>query len=128
MKSLKFLPLKYVEFDNDFHFLCMRLKTTVLGKHGPKSQYCQFELELNSSPIRICRIQMVIITFPVFDRKYTFSATLVQKFKIVCSKWYSIRRLIRIHRMQWWYLVFLILTGSFWFYLEIYSRNLMLSI
>ena len=43
---------------------------------------------------------MVVFTFSVFYRKYPSWANLVQKIKIVCSKWNMIQRLIQICRIQ----------------------------
>ena len=42
-----------------------------------------------------------MFTFSVFDHKYLSWTNLVQKFKIVCSKWNLIQRLIRICKTQW---------------------------
>ena len=48
-----------------------------------------------------------MFTFSVFDHKYLSWTNLVQKFKIVCSKWNLIQRLIRICKIQWWCLFYL---------------------
>ena len=45
---------------------------------------------------------MMLFTFFVFDRKYSFWANLGQKFKIFSLRWNLILRLIRICRTQWW--------------------------
>ena len=50
---------------------------------------------------------MVMFTFFVFDRKYPFSVNLVQKIRIVSLTRNLILRLIRVYRIQWWYLRFL---------------------
>ena len=52
--------------------------------------------------------------FSVFDHKYLFWANLVQKFKIVCSKWNLIQRLIRIRKIHWWCLFYLLKTENSW--------------
>ena len=44
---------------------------------------------------------MVVFTFSVFDWKYTFSAYLVQKIKIVSLSWNLVPRLILTYRIQW---------------------------
>ena len=42
----------------------------------------------------------VMLFFLSFDRKYFFCANLVQKFKIVCSKWHFLPRRVQICRIQ----------------------------
>ena len=53
------------------------------------------------------RNSMIMLTFSVFDHKYPSWASLVQKLKIVCSKWNLIQRLIRIWRIHQWCLFYL---------------------
>ena len=48
-----------------------------------------------------------MFTFSVFDHKYLSWTNLVQKFKIVCSKWNLIQRVIRMCKIQWWCLFYL---------------------
>ena len=44
---------------------------------------------------------MVVFTFSVLGQENPFLANLVQKIKIVCSKWSLIQRLIQIYRIKW---------------------------
>ena len=60
------------------------------------------------------------------DRKYLFLTNLVQKIKIVNLSWNLVPRLIRLCRTQWWYLLFLFLTGNI-FYWQIWFRKSNLS-
>ena len=60
------------------------------------------------------------------DRKYLFLINLVQKIKIVNLSWNLVPRLIRLCRTQWWYLLFLFLTGNI-FYWQIWFRKWNLS-
>ena len=78
-----------------------------LGKFGPENQNCQFKLNLAPKLIRIYRIQWCSRFLFFFNHKYTSWANLVQKSKIVCSKWSLTQRLIRIFRIQWWCLFYL---------------------
>ena len=78
-------------------------------KFNPKNQNCQCKLKFCTSTNLNMQNSMVVFPFFVFDRKTTnthFWANLVQIFKIVCSKWNFIPRLIRIWRIHWWCLFF----------------------
>ena len=55
---------------------------------------------------------MVLFNFSVFEQKYLFHENLVATFKIVCFKWNVVTTLIRICRIQWWYSLFLFLSGN----------------
>ena len=57
---------------------------------------------------------MVLSNFSVFEQKYPFHENLVATFKIVYFKWNVVitKTLIRICRIQWWYSLFLFLTGN----------------
>ena len=68
-----------------------------------------------------------MFTFSVLDRKYTFWASLVAKFKNVCLKWILVPRLIRICRIQWLCSFFLFWTRSTLFG-QIWSKKLKLSV
>ena len=80
---------------------------TFLGKFGPKNQNCQFKLKFGTKTNLNMQNSMMIFTFSAFDHKYLSWANLVQKFKIVCSKWNLIQRLIQICKIQWWCLFYL---------------------
>ena len=89
------------------HFFCFRPEKPFLGKSGQKNQNCQFKLKFGTKTNLNKRNSMMMFTFSVFDHKYLSWANLVQKFKIVCSKWNLIQRLIRICKIQWWCLFYL---------------------
>ena len=56
-----------------------RLEIHLLGESGPKNQNCQF-LQKFGILIRILRFNpMMMLTFSLFDRKYSFWVNLVQK-------------------------------------------------
>ena len=59
---------------------------------------------------------MMLFTFFVFECQYPFWVNLVQKIKIISLSWNLVSRLIQICRIQWWYLLFLLLMGNtlFW--------------
>ena len=44
---------------------------------------------------------MLMFIFSVFDREYVFWINLVQKIKILSSRWNSILKLVQICRIQW---------------------------
>ena len=50
---------------------------------------------------------MEMVTFSLFDRKYTFWANLDQRIKIVILSWNLVPRLIRICIIQWRWSLFL---------------------
>ena len=68
------------------HFFCFRTEKPFLGKSSQKNQHCQFKLKLGTKTNLNMRNSMMF-TFSVFDHKYLSWAKLVQKFKIICSKW-----------------------------------------
>ena len=97
----------YVEFHGGVHFFCFGLETPFLGKFGPKNENCQFKLKFGTKTNLNKQNSMMMFTFSVFDQPYLSWANSVQKFKIVCSKWDLIKRLIQICRIQWWCLFYL---------------------
>ena len=58
-------------------------KHSFLGKFGRKSQNCQFELKFSAKNDSSMQNFMVVFTFPLLDRKYSFTANLVRKIKVV---------------------------------------------
>ena len=66
-------------------------------------------------------------TFSVFDRKYPFSANLIQKVKTISWSWNLVPRLIQLCRIQWWCSLFLFLIGNTLFG-QIWPRKLKLSV
>ena len=51
----------------------------------------------------IIQNSLLVFTFSVFDRKYTFYANLVPNLTILCLKWNFVPKLIRLCRIQRWY-------------------------
>ena len=74
----------------------------LLGKFGPKIQYCQFKLEFGTFTNSNIQNSMVMFDYSVGDRKYLFWKNLVQKIKIVSLSWNLVHKLIRICTIQWW--------------------------
>ena len=87
---------------------CFRPEKTLLGKSGPTNQNCQFRLKFATRTNSNMRNSMIMFTSSVFDHKYPFRLNLVQIFKIVCSKWNLIQRLIWICKIQWWCLFYVL--------------------
>ena len=90
------------------NFFCFRPEKLFLGKSGQKNQNCQFKLKFGTKTNLNMRNSMMMFTFSVFEHKYLFWVNLVQKFKIVCSKWNLIQRLIQICKIQWWCLFYVL--------------------
>ena len=86
------------------HFLCFRPVKTLFEQiwSKKKEKNCQFKLKLGTKTNLNMWNAVMMFNFFVFDHKNLFWANLVQKFKIVCSKWNSIQRLTRICKIQWW--------------------------
>ena len=40
--------MQYAEFNSDAQFVCFRLEIPFLGKFGPKSQNCQFQMKFDT--------------------------------------------------------------------------------
>ena len=57
-----------------------------MGKCGPKNRNCQFKLKFSTYTNSNMHNSIVMVPFFVFDRKYSFWANLVSKFKTVCLK------------------------------------------
>ena len=70
---------------------------------------------------------MVMLTFLAFDRENPFWSNLVQKIKIVSLNLCLMPRLIRLCRIQFWCLLFLLSTGNT-INAEIWSKNSKLSL
>ena len=70
---------------------------------------------------------MVMLTFLAFDRENPFWSNLVQKIKIVSLNLCLMPRLIRLCRIQFWCLLFLLSTGNT-INAEILSKNSKLSL
>ena len=73
-----------------------------LGKFCPENQNCQFKLKFGTKTNSNMQNSKTMFTFSVFNHKYPSWANLIQKSKIVCSKWSLIQRLIRICRIKLW--------------------------
>ena len=108
---------------------------SVLGQKNPfwvnlvkKNKNCQFKLKFGTKTNLNKQNSMMMFTFSVFDQQYLSWANSVQKFKIVCSKWDLIKRLIRICRIQWWCLFFLFWTENSYPFWQIWSKKLQLSV
>ena len=54
-----------------------------LGKFGPRSQNCCFNLRFGDQTNLSMQKSVVMFTFSALDQKYSFWAKLVQKIKIV---------------------------------------------
>ena len=94
-----------------FSFSVLDQKNPFLGKSVQKNQNCQFKLKFGTKT-NLYLWNSMTFTFFIFDHKYRSWANLVQKFKIVCSKWNLIQRLIRICKIQWWCLFYLFWTEN----------------
>ena len=57
-----------------------------------------------------------MLTFFVFNQKYSFCTNLIQHVKIISLSWHLVASLIRISRIQWCHSVFSFLTSNtlFW--------------
>ena len=82
------------------HFFCFRPEKHSLGKSGQKNQNCQFKQRFGTKTNLNMQNSIMMFTFSVFEHKYLLWVNLVQKFKIVSSKWNLIQRLIRICKIQ----------------------------
>ena len=98
--------LEYPEFNGGVRFLCFWPEISFLSKFGPKIQNCQFKLKFGTETNSNKQNSMVLFTFSVFNRKYPFWVSLVQKLKIVSFSWNLVPGLIRICKIQWWYSFF----------------------
>ena len=76
-------------------------------KPGQKNRNCPFKLKFGTKTNLDKRNSIMMLTFSVFDHKYLSWANLAQKFKIACSKWNLIQRLIRMCKTQWGCLFYL---------------------
>ena len=83
------------------HFFCFWSGIPFLGKFGPKTQNYQFKLKFGTYTNSTMQNSMMLFTFFVFEQKYSFSANLVQKVKIIILCWNLVTSLIRICRIQW---------------------------
>ena len=66
-------------------FFCLRPEKRFFGKSSQKNENCQFKPKFGTETNLNMR-NLMMLTFPVFEYKYLSWVSLVQKFKIVCSK------------------------------------------
>ena len=85
-----------------FTFSALDQKNSFWLNQVKKNQNFQFKLKFGTRANLNQRNSMMMLNFPVFDHTYLSWANLVLKFKIVCSKWNLIQRLIRICKIPWW--------------------------
>ena len=88
---------KYVVFT----FSVLGQKNTFWVNLVKKNKNYHFKLKFGTKTNLNKQNSMMMFTFSVFDQPYLSWANSVQKFKIVCSKWDLIKRLIQICRIQW---------------------------
>ena len=100
---------------------------TLFRKIWSKNQYHQLKLKFGTLTNSNMQNSVVMFIFFVFDRAYAFWANLVQKLKIVSSRWNSRLKLTQICRIQWWCSLFLFLTRNIPFG-EIWSKKSKLSV
>ena len=93
---------EYAEFNECDYFFCFWSTLLFLGKFGPKIQNCWFKLKFSGLTNSNMQNSMVEFTFSVFNQKYPFWASLVQKYKIISLSLNLLPWLIRIYRIQWW--------------------------
>ena len=79
---------------------------TFFGKFGPKCQNFLFKPKFGTQTNSNMQNTMMIFTLFASDWNSPFWTNLVQKIKILSLTWSLLLRLIRICRMQWWYLLF----------------------
>ena len=82
-----------------FQWCCSFVLFWTGNTFGPKNQNYQFKLKFGTYTNSNMQNSMVIFTFSVFDRKYSFWANLVQKVKIISLSWNLLSRLIPICRI-----------------------------
>ena len=88
---------KYVVFT----FSVLGQKNTFWVNLVKKNKNYHFKLKFGTKTDLNKQNSIMMFTFSVFDQPYLSWANSVQKFKIVCSKWDLIKRLIQICRIQW---------------------------
>ena len=111
------------------HFFCFKPEKILLSKSGQQNQNCQFKLKFGTKTnLNMSNSMMMMLTFSLFDHKYPFWANTVQKFKIACSKWYFLERLIRLCKIQWWGLFHLFRFEIVTLFVQIWSKTSQLSV
>ena len=70
---------EYAEFDVILHVFCFRLEITALGKFCPSNYNYQFKLKFGTETNSNIQISMMVFSFSIFYRKYTFGSDLIQK-------------------------------------------------
>ena len=64
--------LDYTELNGGVIFFCFRLEKPFLDKFDPKNQNCQFKFKFGSWTNSNMQNSMVVFTFSVLPRKYSF--------------------------------------------------------
>ena len=111
------------EFNYDVHSFHSRPEIPFSGKFDAKIQNCLFKVKFGTPTNSNMQNSMMMFTFSVFDQKYAkfngnvqfflfdwkylFWASLIQKIKIVSLSWHLASRLTRIWKIQWWCSLFL---------------------
>ena len=106
-----------------FIFSVLDQKNLFCANLVKKNQNCQFKLKFGTKTNLNKRNSMMMFTFSVSDHKYRSWANFVQKFKIICSKWNLIQRLIWICKIQWWCLFYMFYTENSYPFWKIWSKK-----
>ena len=105
-----------------FSFSDLDLKSPFWVNLVKKIQNCQFKLKFGTKTNLNKQNSMMMFNFSVFDHKYLSWEYLVQKLKIMYSKWNLTQRLIRICRIQWWCLFYLLRLNQICLYKTLIKR------
>ena len=70
---------EYAEFDVILHVFCFRLEITALGKFCPSNCNYQFKLKFGTETNSNIQISIMVFSFSIFYRKYTFGSNLIHK-------------------------------------------------
>ena len=108
-------------------FFLFLIGNTLFGQIWSKKSNYQLKLKFGSQTNSNMHNSMMLLTFFVFEWKYSFWANLVQKIKILTLSWNLVPTLIRTCRIQWWCLLFLYLIRNTLF-VQIWSKKLKLSV
>ena len=118
------IPLCRIQWCCSF-FFCFEWNTLFWQFWSKKSNY-HLKLKFGTYTNSKMYNSVVIFTFSVFDRKYTFWTNLIQKVKVISWSWNLVLTLIRTCRIQWWDSLFLSLIGNTRFR-QIWSKESKLS-
>ena len=115
--------IQYAKFHCDVHLICSFTGNRLFRRLSSKMKYCSFKVKPGTLTNSNMQNSIVKFIFSVLNWKYPFWEDLIQQIKIVSSRWNLVLGLIKTHKIQWKFSLFLFSSGNILFE-KIWYQNL----